>query len=208
MISYLDQAVPTSAWIESEPRAIQPAEREQLARATLTTANRIWLFERWLPPNDRPSPTAVFFNRHAFPIQEQWLEKSGKLTLYGVADTVHPAAHLPLNIPFQGGLTLIDVSLFDQPVKHVHQPFAEHFRLKHAAVDQDVRRAADSGAGLVVGAEKRSQVAGDRRVAFEGEANLLKAGDSSPLRPIGQLAFGKEALDQQLRYLPAIRPFR
>ena len=148
MISYMDQTVPTSAWIESEPRAIQPLEREQITQATLSAASRIWLFERWLPPNDPPTPTALFFNYHAFPIQEQWLEKSGKLTLYSVADALQPTAQIPVNIPFQGGLTLVDVSLFDQPL--TIEDSVLKVRLTWQAAEPDILAAQNLSAQRIV----------------------------------------------------------
>jgi len=113
IMAYLDQPIPTYAWIESEPRAIQPEERERLWQVMQTEASRVWLFERWLAHDDPLSPTAIHFNQEAFPIQEQWFEKSGKLTLYALSDSAQPIPTIPLNIPFVGGLTLVNFALLD-----------------------------------------------------------------------------------------------
>jgi hypothetical protein len=75
----------------------------------------VWLFERWLAPDSPLSPTATRLNREAFPIREQWFDHSGKLTMYAWADS--PAVlSLPLDVPFDGGITLVDFALFDSPV--------------------------------------------------------------------------------------------
>jgi hypothetical protein len=113
LIAYLDQPWPITAWIESEPRAIQAAERVRVVQAAQREARRIWLFERWLVHNAPPTPTAAYLDQHAFPLAEQWFEKSGKLTLYAVADAAPATPPHPLNIPFQGGLTLLDFTLLD-----------------------------------------------------------------------------------------------
>ncbi|GIK39193.1 MAG: hypothetical protein BroJett011_30260 [Chloroflexota bacterium] len=107
LMAYLRRPLPTYAWIESDPRAIQPAEREHVWRAVEAEAQRVWLFERWLAQGDPPTVTAIHLNQHAFPLQEQWVEQSGRLTLYALAQTPPPAP-TPLNVSFQGGLTLLD----------------------------------------------------------------------------------------------------
>jgi hypothetical protein len=113
LLAYLDRPLPTIAWIESEPRAITSAERAHLAQTTHTEAKRIWLFERWLGPNEPTTLTAAYFNQAAFPLQEMWFHKSGKLTLYALADEASTALPVSLNVPFQGGLTLRDFTLLD-----------------------------------------------------------------------------------------------
>jgi len=122
LMAYLDVNLPTFMWIESPPRAIEPAEREQVWQA-VSTAPRVWLFERWLTPNDPLHPTARHFNQTGFALQEQWFTHSGRLSLYAqtlkvsktfrVYDTVliPPTA---LNVPFEGGVTLVDFSLLGQ----------------------------------------------------------------------------------------------
>lgn len=107
LMAYLRRPLPTYAWIESDPRAIQPTEREHIWQAVEAEAQRVWLFERWLAQGDPPTVTAIHLNRNAFPLQEQWLEQSGRLTLYALAQTPPPAP-TPLNVSFQGGLTLRD----------------------------------------------------------------------------------------------------
>ena len=110
LMAYLRRPLPTYAWIESDPRAIQPAEREHVWQAVEARAQRVWLFERWLAQGDPPTVTAIHLNRNAFPLQEQWLEQSGRLTLYALAQTPPPAP-TRLNVTFQGGLTLVDFSV-------------------------------------------------------------------------------------------------
>ncbi len=123
LMAYLDRPLPTYAWIESEPRAIQPAERERVwqavrlnsRQAVRAEAKRVWLFERWLTQDDPPTPTAVYLNQVAFPVKEQWFERSGKLTLYALPDEALPVSPTPLNVPFQGGLTLVDFAVMGNP---------------------------------------------------------------------------------------------
>jgi hypothetical protein len=110
LMAYGNRPLPTYAWIESDPRAIQPAEREQVWQAVQANSQRIWLFERWLTQDDPMTATATRLNQAAFPLQEQWFEQSGRLTLYDLA--AHPLpAPTPLNVPFQGGLALVDFAL-------------------------------------------------------------------------------------------------
>jgi hypothetical protein len=116
LMAYLDQALPTYAWIESEPRAIQPAEREQVWQAAQGSAWRVWLFERWLTQADPLQATTVRLTQAAFPVQTQWFDRSGRLTLYALAGPSQPPSAKPLNIPLQGGLTLVDVTVWENPV--------------------------------------------------------------------------------------------
>ena len=119
LIAYLEPAMPTYAWIESGPRAIQPEERARMWRAAQDEARRVWLFERWLTPSDPTGATAAHLNQEAFPIEERWFAQSGRLTLYALADQVqHTPPTTSLNVPFQGGLVLADFAVLnDQPVK-------------------------------------------------------------------------------------------
>gem|GEM_PF-997871 len=110
LMSYLKRPLPTYAWIESDPRAIQPVEREHIWQAVHKEAQRVWLFERWLTQGDPPTSTAIRLNEEAFPLQEQWFEGSGRLTLYALAGQDSPAS-TPLNVRFQGGLTLLDFAV-------------------------------------------------------------------------------------------------
>jgi hypothetical protein len=118
LMAYLEPALPTYAWIESEPRGIQPEERERVWRAVQAEAKRVWLFERWLIPGDATGVTAADLNQEAFPIQERWFAQSGKLTLYALADGSRAAPPAtPLNLQFEGGLALVDYAVAnDQPL--------------------------------------------------------------------------------------------
>jgi hypothetical protein len=112
LMAYLRRPLPTYAWIESDPRAIQADERKNVWRAAQDEAHRIWLFERWLTQGDPSSVTETRLNQDAFPLQEQWVEQSGRLTLYALAQTPPPAP-TPLNVSFQGGLTLVDFAVME-----------------------------------------------------------------------------------------------
>ncbi|MCB0195902.1 MAG: hypothetical protein KDJ65_28385 [Anaerolineae bacterium] len=112
VMSYLDEPLPTYAWIESEPRAIQPDERDRIWQTTQTESKRVWLFERWLTHKDPLSQTAARYNQAGFPIAEQWFEKSGKLSLFALPNEGQPGLSLPMNVAFEGGLTLIDMTIF------------------------------------------------------------------------------------------------
>ena len=116
VMAYLDKPLPTYAWIESEPRAIQPDERDRIWRTTQAESKRVWLFERWLTHKDPLSQTAARYNQTAFPIEEKWFEKSGKLTLFALSDEAQPSLSIPLNVPFEGGLRLVDVTVFGTEV--------------------------------------------------------------------------------------------
>jgi hypothetical protein len=113
LMAYLEPRLPTYAWIESEPRAIQPDERERVQNAIRAKARRVWLFERWLIPNNPTTETAARLNQEAFPIWERWFARSGKLTLYALTDEAQSPPTTPLNIPFQGGLVLVDFAVWD-----------------------------------------------------------------------------------------------
>ncbi|MEM7348337.1 MAG: hypothetical protein AAF485_29255, partial [Chloroflexota bacterium] len=115
MMSYLDQPVSTAVWVDTPPREIQPIEREQLWQATVADSQRIWLFERWLTPQDDISVFATRLKQEAFVVEEQWFEGSGKLTLYDLAAD-NNVPKLPSNVRFQGGLTLVDFSVHDTPL--------------------------------------------------------------------------------------------
>jgi hypothetical protein len=112
IMAYLDRPLPTYAWIESEPRGIQADERERLWQVMQTEANYVWLYERWLAQDAPLGVTAAHFNREAFPIQENWIERSGRLTLYALPSEVGPIRTTTVNVPFQGGLTLVDFTVF------------------------------------------------------------------------------------------------
>lgn len=116
MIGYLDQPLPVFAWIESPPRAIQPAEREAVWQAVATEASRVWLFERWLTPYSPLLETTARLNQNAFPLEAWWFDRSGKLTLYAMAGSDSPASPVTLNVPFQGGLTVLDFTLLNPTV--------------------------------------------------------------------------------------------
>jgi hypothetical protein len=108
LMAQLAPAMPAYAWIESEPRAIKPFERDKIWRAVQTEANRVWLFERWLTQNSATTPSAAYLNQTAFPLWEGWYPHSGKLSLYVLSDKIKPELNIPLHIPFEGGLTLVN----------------------------------------------------------------------------------------------------
>ncbi len=110
LMAYQSRPLPTYAWIESDPRALQPTERERVWQAVQTEAQRVWLFERWLTQSEPATVTATRLNREAFPLQEQWFAQSGRLTLYALADKTPPVP-TPLDVPFQGGVNLIDFAV-------------------------------------------------------------------------------------------------
>ncbi len=112
VMAYIDRSLPTYIWIESEPRAIQAVERERLWQVMQNEADYVWLFERWLTADAPLGPTAALYNQEAFLIEEEWFEQSGKLTLYTLADENQPVQAIPLNTPFQGGVTAVEVAVF------------------------------------------------------------------------------------------------
>ncbi len=116
LMSYLHRPVPTYAWIESEPRAIQPDERERLRQAVLSGGRRVWLLERWLSPLDPPTPTAAWLNREAFPVASRWFDHSGRLTLFVLPGQSPAAAVLPVEAGFSGGLSLVEAAVLDTAV--------------------------------------------------------------------------------------------
>jgi hypothetical protein len=106
----LHRPLPTYVWIESEPRAIQPDERERIWQAVNAQSRRVWLFERWLTPNDPLSETAARFKADAFPVSEQWVADSGRLTLVALPTGAAPTV-VPQNVPFAGGPVLLDFAV-------------------------------------------------------------------------------------------------
>lgn len=114
LMAYLEPALPTWAWIESPPRAVEPEERQRLLDAAGAGANRIWLFERWLTQSDPTLPTTAQLDKMAFPLQSRWLDRSGRLTLFALPRQL-AGDSLPVNVPFVGGVTLVDFTLFDLP---------------------------------------------------------------------------------------------
>jgi hypothetical protein len=112
LMAYLDPPLPTYAWIESEPRAIQPQERARIWQATQAGSGRVWVFERWLTQADPLGETTNYYGQHAFPVREQWFEQSGRLTLFSMAGDSPPELTLPVDVSFQGGLTLNGASIW------------------------------------------------------------------------------------------------
>jgi hypothetical protein len=112
LMAYLEQPLPTYIWIEDGPRAIQADERARVWQAVQAEAKQVWLFERWLTQSDPITASASQLNQTAFPIWERWFDQSGKLTLYALVDNSQPSPPIvPLNVPFQGGLTLVDFAV-------------------------------------------------------------------------------------------------
>jgi hypothetical protein len=112
LLAQLDRSLPVSTWIESEPRAILPEERDRVWQATRAEAERVWLFERWLTQNDPLGPTAAGLNQAAFLIEARWFEQSGRLSLYALNGDDSPTLTMAPDVPFQGGLELGEVMVF------------------------------------------------------------------------------------------------
>jgi hypothetical protein len=112
LMAYLDRPLPTYAWIESEPRGIEPDERDRLWHVLQAEADYVWLFERWLAQDAPLGATASRLNREAFPVQETWFEQSGRLTLYALPDPVQHPQTVAADVPFEGGLTLVDFTVY------------------------------------------------------------------------------------------------
>lgn len=110
LMAYLDHPLPTYAWIESEPKAIQPEERERLWQAATAQTEQLWLFERWLTPKDRLGQTRALLEQRAFPVWERWYEMSGRLTSYALPAGETPLT-IPLNVSFQGGFQLREAAI-------------------------------------------------------------------------------------------------
>lgn len=114
LMAYQARPLPTYVWIEDGPRAIQAYERARVQQAIQAKARRAWLFERWHTQSDPTSISATHLDQTAFPVQERWFAQSGKLTLYALADSSQPSpTKVPLNIPFQGGLALVDFAVWN-----------------------------------------------------------------------------------------------
>jgi hypothetical protein len=115
LMAYLEPSLPTYAWIEMGPRAVQPEERERIHKAVEAEAGRVWLFERWLTPGDAASQMAIRLNQAAFPLWERWFTQSGRLTLYALPDRAWPSPpSVPLSVPFRGGLTLVEFGVWGE----------------------------------------------------------------------------------------------
>ena len=115
LMAYLTKPLPTYSWIESDPRGILPIEREEVWQVVTMSNERVWLFERWLSATDPLGVTAKRLNEQAFPLSEQWFDHSGKLTLYALANQ-SPQVSQTVNIPFQGGVTLLNFAVIDPHV--------------------------------------------------------------------------------------------
>ena len=182
LIAYLDTPLPTSAWIESEPRAIHATERTKISKATQAEADRVWLFERWLTQDAPTTPTASYFNQAAFPLHEQWFEQSGKLTLYSLAPNESLPSPTEVNVPFQGGISLLDFSLADA------HPSSEEQVLKLRLTWQatDVERLSPDNIfleGIVVFAQLLDEVAGHNIAQSDRLLLHLQNIEQSPLLP-------------------------
>ncbi len=180
-MAFLDRPLPTYAWIESEPRAIHPDERELVWRASTNEVDQIWLFERWLSQNDPTSLTTTRLNQQAFLVQEQWFEQSGKLSLYALANGVAPTTAVALNVPFQGGVSLVDFSVFGDSVA----PGAVlKIRLTWQALAAEQLTAEALPAGGVVGFVHLLDETASRNIAQQDRLLLdLQNVDQSPLLP-------------------------
>jgi hypothetical protein len=132
LIAYQDASLPAYIWFteipptggpgiiappsggpggEAGPQALDPSDGERIWGGVLHEAKRVWLFERGLSPSDPLGQTAARLNQEAFPLQETWFERSGKLTLYTLPDVTTPGVRV--NVPFAGQLTLLDFALLN-----------------------------------------------------------------------------------------------
>ncbi|GAB4531811.1 MAG: hypothetical protein Kow0063_11520 [Anaerolineae bacterium] len=115
LMAYLEPPLPTYAWIEMGPRALQAAERELIYQSVQAGAARVWLFERWLTPGDATSHAAAHLDQVAFPLWERWFTNSGKLTLYALPDPSQPSPPgVPVGVRFRSGLALVDFSIWHE----------------------------------------------------------------------------------------------
>jgi hypothetical protein len=184
LMAYLEPRLPTYAWIESEPRAILPEEREQIWDAVQADAGRVWLFERWLTPDEPSGDTPTRLNQEAFPVWEQWFPQSGKLTLYALAtDSQPPPLAVPLSIPFEGGLTLVDYSIWNDGLS-VEPGDTVMLRLTWQATVSDVPPQAIPAGGIIASAQLLDQ-ANPSAIVDQYDRLLvdLQHLDQSPLRP-------------------------
>ncbi|HXW00624.1 MAG TPA: hypothetical protein VEC93_19565 [Anaerolineae bacterium] len=180
LMAYVGRSLPIYAWIESDPRAIQPVERERVWQAVQADSQRIWLFERWLTQDDPVTATATRLNQEAFPLQEQWFEQSGRLTLYALAGQALPAP-TPLNMPFQGGLTLVDFAVLgDSPAP------GEELKLRltwQAAIAADVAAQNAPAGSIIAFAQILNETSGQKVAQNDRLLVDLQNFNSSPLLP-------------------------
>ena len=185
LMAYLEPPLPVYAWIESGPRAIHPDERERLQSALQGEVRRVWLFDRWLTPSDPAPVTATRLNQEAFPILERWYPESGRLTLYALAEGSRPSPPaVPLNIPFEGGLSLVDFAvendeLATQPGHTIKLRLTWGAPTVSALAPQDI-----PGGGVVAFAQLLDTGIPDRNIA-QNDRLLVDLQDlsQSPLRP-------------------------
>jgi hypothetical protein len=183
LMAYLKPALPTYAWIETEPRAIQPDERERVQRVVQTEARRVWLFERWLTPGEATTKTAARFNQEAFPIWERWFAQSGRLSLFALADDAQSVATTPLDIPFQAGLVLVESAVWSDG--HTVQP-GDILKLRltwQAAVNEPAPQSIPAG-GITAFAQLLDQATPPQTIVQNDRLLVdLQNLTHSPLRP-------------------------
>jgi hypothetical protein len=180
LIAYVGRPLPTYAWIESDPRAIQPAERERVWQAVQVNSQRVWLFERWLTQDDPVTATATQLNQEAFPLQEQWFEQSGRLTLYALPDRPLLVS-APLNVLFQGGLTLVDFALVGDTLQA-----GETLKLRltwQAATEADVAAQSALSGSIIAFAQILNETSGQKVAQNDRLLVDLQNFNSSPLLP-------------------------
>jgi len=120
-MAYQDQPLPMFIWIEEGSRSIKSDERQQVWQNAMSNATRLWYFERWHNITDGLTLTARHLNQTAFLLEDMTYADSGKLSLYAIANTKPHAGQvsrlsetiIPVNIPFEFGITLLDFSLFN-----------------------------------------------------------------------------------------------
>jgi hypothetical protein len=183
----LRPAIPIWGWIESPPRAIEPAERQWVQQAVSgSDRRRLWLFERWHTYNAPDTPTAAWLNQTAFPLKSVWLERSGRLTLYHLPPPAAPAP-LPLAVAFQGGISLDGFSHFAPTAA---DPLLA-VRLNWQAAPAETLRTNGFPAGAVIVSVQLLDESGQQSVAQQDRLLVdLQQVERSPLLPEQSLSQG------------------
>jgi hypothetical protein len=107
LVAYLDYPLSSYVWLEGKDKT--PVDWSRLWLAATNTADRIWLLESALRRTDPLGSTVAHLNADAFPSDEIWLDENGRLSLYLLPDI--SSDPVPLNVPFEAGLTLINFAL-------------------------------------------------------------------------------------------------
>ncbi len=98
-----------SAWWLGNRRARQnatilPADADAVTQIPLPATDSLWLYERALAPADPPRPAETRLAAQAFPLAENWLPESGKLSRNALFPQTLP--EISAAVPFDGGIAL------------------------------------------------------------------------------------------------------